>query len=214
MISGMNITALRPRFIGYLEPVADLFVRLKITPNQISLLSLAAGILCAYLFFQREFLLGALALFLSAVFDLIDGSVARKTGAHTNFGAVFDWIVDKYVDALALLGIGLSGITIISQFVAVSPVADFGVVTLAIIGSLMNTFIKPVVYAEIGYKEKVEGKIDDPLEGVGFFGRPETFLVLIIGGITGFIWAAVIIIAVCTNLSALQRIIYLYKTLS
>ncbi|AGB03286.1 phosphatidylglycerophosphate synthase [Methanoregula formicica SMSP] len=214
MISGMNITALRPRFIGYLEPVADLFVRLKITPNQISLLSLAAGILCAYLFFQREFLLGALALFLSAVFDLIDGSVARKTGAHTNFGAVFDWIVDKYVDALALLGIGLSGITIISQFVAVSPVADFGVVTLAIIGSLMNTFIKPVVYAEIGYKEKVEGKIDDPLEGVGFFGRPETFLVLIIGGITGFIWAAVIIIAVCTNLSALQRITYLYKTLS
>lgn len=210
----MNITALRPRFIGYLEPVADLFVRLKITPNQISLLSLAAGILCAYLFFQREFLLGALALFLSAVFDLIDGSVARKTGAHTNFGAVFDWIVDKYVDALALLGIGLSGIAIISQFVAVSPVADFGVVALAIIGSLMNTFIKPVVYAEIGYKEKVEGKIDDPLEGVGFFGRPETFLVLIIGGITGIIWAAVIIIAVCTNLSALQRITYLYKTLS
>lgn len=210
----MNITALRPRFIGYLEPVADLFVRLKITPNQISLLSLAAGILCAYLFFQREFLLGALALFLSAVFDLIDGSVARKTGAHTNFGAVFDWIVDKYVDALALMGIGLSGIAIISQFVAVSPIADFGVVALAIIGSLMNTFIKPVVYAEIGYKEKVEGKIDDPLEGVGFFGRPETFLVLIIGGITGFIWAAVIIIAVCTNLSALQRITYLYKTLS
>jgi len=210
----MNITALRPRFIGYLEPVADLFVRLKITPNQISLLSLAAGILCAYLFFQREFLFGALALFLSAVFDLIDGSVARKTGAHTNFGAVFDWIVDKYVDALALLGIGLSGIAIISQFVAISPMADFGIVTLAIIGSLMNTFIKPVVYAEIGYKEKVEGKIDDPLEGVGFFGRPETFLVLIIGGITGIIWAAVIIIAVCTNLSALQRIIYLYKTLS
>lgn len=210
----MNITALRPRFIGYLEPVADLFVRLKITPNQISLLSLAAGILCAYLFFQREFLLGALALFLSAIFDLIDGSVARKTGAHTNFGAVFDWIVDKYVDALALLGIGLSGIAIVSQFVAVSPIADFGVVALAIIGSLMNTFIKPVVYAEIGYKEKVEGKIDDPLEGVGFFGRPETFLVLIIGGITGFIWAAVIIIAVCTNLSALQRITYLYKTLS
>ncbi|HEX3001419.1 MAG TPA: CDP-alcohol phosphatidyltransferase family protein [Methanoregula sp.] len=210
----MNITALRPRFIGYLEPVADLFVRLKITPNQISLLSLAAGILCAYLFFQREFLFGALALFLSAVFDLIDGSVARKTGAHTNFGAVFDWIVDKYVDALALLGIGLSGIAIISQFVPISPIADFGVVTLAIIGSLMNTFIKPVVYAEIGYKEKVEGKIDDPLEGVGFFGRPETFLVLIIGGITGFIWAAVIVIAVCTNLSALQRILYLYKTLS
>ena len=210
----MNITAFRPYFMKYLEPVAEVFVRLKITPNQISLLSLLAGIACAVLFLQREFLLGSVALLVSAIFDLIDGSVARKTGAHTDFGAVFDWIVDKYVDALVILGIGLSGIAIISQYYAVPPGTDFGIVALAIIGSLMNTFIKPVVYAEIGYKEKVEGKIDDPLEGVGFFGRPETFLVLIIGGITGFIWAAVIIIAVCTNLSALQRITYLYKTLS
>jgi len=198
----------------YLEPVAEIFVTLKITPNQISLLSLLAGIVCALLFFRREFLLGSLALLASAIFDLIDGSVARKTDAHTNFGAVFDWIVDKYVDALVLLGIGLAGIQIVSQYISVTPMADFAVVAFAIIGSLMNTFIKPVVYAEIGYREKVEGKIDDPLEGIGFFGRPETFLVLILGGLSGFIWASVIIIAVCTNLSAIQRIIYLYETLS
>ena len=210
----MNITALRPRFIRYLEPVADVFVRLKITPNQISVLALIAGIACAYLFYQRHFVLGSLALFMSAVFDLVDGSVARKTNSHSNFGAVFDWIVDKYVDALVLLGIGLSGIAIISQSIVVPPLTDYAIVTLAIIGSLMNTFIKPVVYAEIGYREKVEGKIDDPLEGVGFFGRPETFLVLILGGVTGFIWVSVIVIAVGTNLSALQRIIYLYGRLS
>jgi archaetidylinositol phosphate synthase len=210
----MNITALRPRFVKYLEPVAEVFVRFRITPNQISLLALIAGGICAFLFFKREFLLGSLALLVSAVFDLIDGSVARKTNAHTNFGAVFDWIVDKYVDAIALLGIGLSGITIISQLLPVPPITDFAVVTVAITGSLMNTFIKPVVYAEIGYLKKVEGKIDDPLEGVGFFGRPETFLILILGGISGYIWASVIIIAVCTNLSAIQRIIYLYRTLS
>jgi len=198
----------------YLEPVAEVFVRLKITPNQISLLSLLAGITCALLFLQQEFLLGSVALLVSAIFDLIDGSVARKTGAHTDFGAVFDWIVDKYVDALVILGIGLSGIAIISQYYPVPPGTDFGIVALAIIGSLMNTFIKPVVYAEIGYREKVEGKIDDPLEGVGFFGRPETFLFLILGGISGFIWVSVLIIAVCTNLSAIQRIMYLYRTLS
>jgi archaetidylinositol phosphate synthase len=210
----MNITALRPRFVKYLEPVAEVFVRLRITPNQISLLALIAGGVCAFLFFKREFLLGSLALLVSAIFDLIDGSVARKTNAHTNFGAVFDWIVDKYVDAIALLGIGIAGIPIISQILPVPPIADFAVVAVAITGSLMNTFIKPVVYAEIGYRQKVEGKIDDPLEGVGFFGRPETFLILILGGIFGVIWASVIIIAVCTNLSAIQRIIYLYRTLS
>ncbi|MDD1700910.1 MAG: CDP-alcohol phosphatidyltransferase family protein [Methanoregula sp.] len=210
----MNITALRPRFIRYLEPVAGVFVKLRITPNQISMLALLAGISCAFLFFQRQYLLGSLALILSAVFDLIDGSVARMTNAHSNFGAVFDWIVDKYVDALVLLGIGLSGIPVISQYIAVPPFMDLGIVAFAIIGSLMNTFIKPVVYAEIGYVSKVEGKINDPLEGVGFFGRPETFIVLILGGIIGYIWVSVIIIAACTNFSAIQRVIYLYRTLS
>jgi archaetidylinositol phosphate synthase len=210
----MNITALRPRFVKYLEPVAEVFVRLRITPNQISFLALIAGGVCAWLFFLHDYLLGSLALLVSAIFDLIDGSVARKTGAHTNFGAVFDWIVDKYVDAIVLLGIGLAGIPIISQLLPVPPLADFAVVAIAITGSLMNTFIKPVVYAEIGYQKKVEGKIDDPLEGIGFFGRPETFVVLILGGLSGYIWASVIIIAICTNLSAIQRIIYLYQTLS
>jgi archaetidylinositol phosphate synthase len=210
----MNITAYRSRVIRYLEPVADLFVRIGITPNQISLLALAAGLMCAALFYRGAFFWGSLALFASAVFDLVDGSVARKTGAHTDFGAVFDWIVDKYVDALALLGVGLSGIAIVSRIVpTLPPIADYAVVGCAIIGSLMNTFIKPVVYAEIGYREKVEGKIDDPLEGIGFFGRPETLLVLIVGGIVGYIWISVIIIAICTNLSAVQRIMYLYKTL-
>jgi archaetidylinositol phosphate synthase len=210
----MNITALRPRFKQYLEPVAGVFVRCGITPNQCSFLALVAGIAAAVLFMERWFLAGSLLLLLSALFDLIDGSIARRTNSHTNFGAVFDWIVDKYVDALVLLGVGLSGISIVSGILPVPVTADLAITGLAITGSLMNTFIKPVVYAEIGYREKVEGKIDDPLEGVGFFGRPETFLVLILGGITGFIWVSVIIIAVCTNLSAIQRIVYLYQTLS
>jgi archaetidylinositol phosphate synthase len=210
----MNITALRPKLARYVDPIAEMFVNLGITPNQISVLSLIAGLLCALLYFRQHFVIGSLLLFISALLDLVDGSVARKMNRQTDFGAVFDWITDKYVDAFVLLGIGFSGIPIISRFTPLPPVADFGVVALAVVGSFMNTFIKPVVYAEIGYQERVEGKIDDPLEGVGFFGRPETVLVLLIGGFTGLIWLSVIIIAVCTNLSAIQRILYLYKRLS
>lgn len=210
----MNITGLRPRCIHYLSPVAAAFARIGFSPNQISVLSLLFGFLCAYLFIERQFLAGSVMLFISAVLDLTDGSVARTTHKETRFGAVFDWIVDKYVDAIVILGIGLSGVPVISQFIAVPQIVDFGIVTIAIIGSLMNTFIKPVVYAEIGFKERIEGKIDDPLEGVGFFGRPETLLVIGLGGISGFISVAVILIAICTNLSAVQRIIYLYRTLS
>jgi archaetidylinositol phosphate synthase len=210
----MNITALRPRFVRYLEPVAALFCKAGITPNQISLFSLLLGVITAYLYYRQEFVAGGITLLLSAGLDLIDGSVARRMDRKTGFGAVFDWVVDKYVDAIVITGIGLSGIAILTRFLPVPPAADFAVVALAITGSMMNTFIKPVTYAEIGFRERVEGKIDDPLEGIGFFGRPETFLVLLIGGFSGYIWVAVIVIAVCTNLSAVQRLLYLYRTIS
>ena len=209
----MNITALRPRFIGYLEPIADLCIRAGLTPNQISVVSIGFGILCALLFLFHQFALGALALLISAILDLVDGSVARKLQNSTRFGAAFDWIADKYVDALAILGAGFSGIPILTRFLTVPPAADLAVVALAVFGSMMNTFIKPVVYAEVGFTERKEGKIDDPLEGVGFFGRPETVIVLIVGGITGFLWLAILAIALFTNLSAIERILYLHGRL-
>ena len=216
----MNITALRPRLRQYTEPLLDRFVRLRLTPNQLSLLSLLLGLACAVLFASRHFFLGALLLFASAVFDLADGVVARKTHRHSCFGAVFDWIVDKYVDAGVLLGIGLSGIAILSSVLPVPAVADAGMVMLAIVGSLMNTFIKPVVYAEVGYDERDGGKIQDPLEGVGFFGRPETVLVLCLAGAASLVVGpaamavAVVLIAAGTNLSAVERVLYLYRRLA
>jgi archaetidylinositol phosphate synthase len=205
----MNITTLRPRLICHLEPVGRAFARAGFTPNQISLLSLLLGIAAMLLFASRSFPLGSIALLASAVLDLVDGHVSRIRNSGTRFGAVFDWIVDKYVDTLALLGVGISGIPIITRFLPAPPPADSVVVMVAILGSMMNTFIKPVVYAEVGFADRHHGKIEDPLEGVGFFGRPETLLVLIVGGFAGLIWVSVIIIAVATNLSAVERIIYL-----
>ena len=207
----MNITSLRPRLIGCIEPVANAFVRIGLKPNQITVLSLIFGIACAVCYMFHAFLPGSILLLISAVLDLVDGSVARKTHRKSDFGAVLDWIIDKYVDGLVLLGVGLSGTAIVSQFVAVPGYVDAALVGLAIIGSLMNTFIKPVTYAEIGYTKKEDGKISDPLEGIGFFGRPETILCLIVFGLISQIWIAVILIAVCTNLSALQRMVYLAR---
>ena len=209
----MNITALRPRLICHLEPVGKAFARVGFTPNQISLLSLLLGVAAMLLFAVRSFPVGSLVLLASAVLDLVDGHVSRIQNSGTRFGAVFDWIVDKYVDTLVMLGVGISGIPIITGIFRLPPIADPVVVMVAILGSMMNTFIKPVTYAEVGFAERHHGKIDDPLEGVGFFGRPETLLVLIVGGLTGLIWVSLLIIAVATNLSAMERIIYLRRHL-
>ena len=213
----MNITALRPHAIKILDPLAHACAKTGISPNQLTMLAILSGIGCALLYANNMFIAGSILLLVSGILDLIDGGVARINNKSSDFGAVFDWIADKYIDALALLGIGMSGIAIVSHIVSVNGFSaqtlDFTIIAIAIIGSLMNTFIKPVVYAEIGYDTREDGKIADPLEGIGFFGRPETLIILIAGGITGYIWVSAIIVAICTNLSAIQRIIYLYRTI-
>ncbi|MDO5844403.1 MAG: CDP-alcohol phosphatidyltransferase family protein [Methanocorpusculum sp.] len=207
----MNITSLRSKLTGWMNPFMRLMALTGMTPNQITFLSFIFGIGAAVCYFYTAFILGSVLLIISGILDLTDGSVARITNKKSDFGAIIDWIVDKYVDGIVLLAVGLSGIQIISQFAGTSRTLDMAIVGLAVIGSIMNTFIKPVTYAEIGYTCKEDGKISDPLEGVGFFGRPETMIVLIAGGLFGFMWLAIIIIAVCTNLSALQRIWYLWR---
>lgn len=149
----------------------------------------------------------AAALLVSALLDFIDGGVARINHKASRFGAAIDWIADKYVDGIVLIGIGVGGYV------------DMRLAAVAVFGSLINTFIKPVVYAEIGFAKKEDGKIKDPLEGVGIFGRPETIIVILLfSALSGFTFfgygalaIAVAIVAAGTNLSALQRIWYLYR---
>ncbi len=210
----MNITSIRHKLTGWLDPFILLLSKTGITPNQITFLSFVAGIAAAACFLTTHFLAGSILLALSGILDLTDGSVARLTNKKSDFGAIIDWIVDKYVDGIVLFAIGLSCFVATPAYLAplnIPQIAYMAVAGLAVIGSIMNTFIKPVTYAEIGYTAKEDGKISDPLEGVGFFGRPETFLFLIAGGLFGFIWIAVAIVAICTNLSALQRLWYLWR---
>ncbi|HJJ60008.1 MAG TPA: CDP-alcohol phosphatidyltransferase family protein [Methanocorpusculum sp.] len=210
----MNITSIRHKLTGWTKPIIKLIAKTGISPNMITLISFILGIGAAVLFAFAYYLPGAILLAVSGFFDLTDGGVARINNRKSRFGAFIDWIADKYIDGIVLLGIGLSCFVATPWYLAHVPLPTVVYVAAAgaaVIGSIMNTFIKPVAYAEIGFQGKENGKITDPLEGVGFFGRPETFILLILGGLTGFIWIAVLIIAVCTNISAIQRIIYLWK---
>ncbi len=199
----MNLTSKRKSIKKIYEPIGVIFAKTHITPNAITVISVIVGILSAFAFFNHKPLTGAVLLFMSGFFDLMDGVVARETDRSSKFGAVFDWLADKIVDGVILFSIGLTYST---------PVLTI----IAVLASMLHTFIKPVAYAEIGFASREKGKIDDPLEGIGFFGRPETLLSIVIfsifehfhifGGLqTGFT-----IITALMVLSLLQRIIYLY----
>lgn len=203
----MNLTKYRDNLIGFISPVSTILARVGITPNQITFLSLLFGAASGALYGLQYVYLAAALLMVSSLLDFVDGGVARINKKASRFGAAIDWIVDKYVDCFVLLGIGFSGFV------------DFRITAIAVFGSMMNTFIKPVVYAEIGFESKGDGKIKDPLEGIGIFGRPETIITIIVASLLssfslyGYsaLTLGILLVAAGTNLSALQRIYYLYR---
>ncbi len=202
----MNLTSKRKTLKKIYYPLAIVLMRLGFSPNQISIIALLLGILSAYLYITENYLWAALSLLFSGIFDLMDGDVAVKTERMTKFGAIFDWISDKIVDTLV---IGAIGLTYANPYLTI----------FAIMGSLINTFVKPVAYSEIGYYSRVKGKIESSLEGVGIFGRPETIITIIMFSVLHYfnfwgiinLYLCVIVILVFTHISLLQRLVYLYK---
>jgi Phosphatidylglycerophosphate synthase len=95
----MNLTSKRKQLKKVYEPVGVLLARrTKITPNIITIISVIIGVFAAISFFKEKPLLGATLLFISGFFDLLDGVVAREREKASKFGAVFDWLADKFVD--------------------------------------------------------------------------------------------------------------------
>lgn len=199
----MNLTSKRELLKKIYEPVGLSLAYLHIPPNVITFFSIIAGVLSAYAFYTHHVLSGAILLIISGLLDLADGIVARHNDRATKFGAVLDWLADKFVDGLVL---GAVAVAYANPWVAI----------VLITVNMLHTFIKPVVYAEIGFSQREKGKIWDPLEGVGFFGRPETHLTLIIFAILerffdGILTVGIYLITILSTLSLLQRIYYLYR---
>ncbi len=84
------------------------------SPNALSWLAfglaLAAGVVAALVRFTTPWLfLGvALLIFLSGVFDVLDGAVARATSRTSARGDLLDHVLDRYSDLAILIGIALS----------------------------------------------------------------------------------------------------------
>ena len=80
-----------------------------ITPNQITTVSLALGLLGAFLYARGDWAvhLGAACFVLSFWLDHADGELARMTGCSSEFGHYYDLAAGGAVLVAVLLGIGI-----------------------------------------------------------------------------------------------------------
>lgn len=189
------LSRVRERADSLIRPMAEALARTGVTPNSLTFLGLAVGLAAAFLFALGEQLLAGVVLLICGGFDVLDGAVARVTRRETAFGGVLDSVVDRYVDFLVLVAIAYGGLAG-ANFVVNREVAFLFVwVFLAIVGSFM------VSYTRARAEAAGSGKLD-----VGVAERAERILILAVGAIIGFTLYAVVVIAVLTHLTVLQRL--------
>ena len=76
-----------------------------ITPNALTYVALTFALASGIAAALSHFLLAAILLVISGLFDLLDGIVARAAHMSSRFGALLDSTVDRLADALPLLGL-------------------------------------------------------------------------------------------------------------
>ncbi len=93
------------------RPLAYLLARaalpLPVSPNAITMVSIALGLVSAYAMiwaYPQHLGLAGVALFSSAVFDCADGQLARLRGTSSAFGRMLDGVADLVVSTAAVGG--------------------------------------------------------------------------------------------------------------
>ena len=93
---------LRPLLKKILEPIAK---RTNINPNIITLTSPLLALVSAVFFGTGNLLGGALFILISGIFDVLDGAIARHKNKASKFGAFLDSTMDRFSDAIIIIGL-------------------------------------------------------------------------------------------------------------
>jgi CDP-diacylglycerol---glycerol-3-phosphate 3-phosphatidyltransferase len=133
---------------------------------------------------------------LSGFFDIIDGALARHTNQVTRFGGVLDSTLDRLSEAAMLLGIMayyLFTPAIFNEWIIL-------VIGLTMIASFLVSYIRSRAEA---------AHIDCQ---VGIFTRAERVIILALGLMINQMTIILIIIAVLSVVTVIQRLVHVYQS--
>ncbi|MBW9206078.1 CDP-alcohol phosphatidyltransferase family protein [Mumia sp. zg.B53] len=98
----------RATWARIMSPIADLLLRLGVSPDAVTFVGTLGVTSAALWFFPRgQFFLGAAVITLFVFSDMIDGLMARKSGRSSAWGAFLDSTLDRIGDAAVFGGLVL-----------------------------------------------------------------------------------------------------------
>jgi CDP-diacylglycerol--glycerol-3-phosphate 3-phosphatidyltransferase len=166
-----------------------------LTPNMITVIGLFLNLAVAAVIASGSLVIGGLLVLLAGAFDVVDGAVARETGQVSKFGGFFDSTIDRYADAIVLGGIL---IYILRE--------DLG------IGLALLVYIVAVGSFLISYT-RAKAELLGLYGAVGFAQRAERVIILSIMLMINQLAAGLILLAILTNLTVLQRGYHVWRSL-
>jgi phosphatidylglycerophosphate synthase len=102
----LDLIFYRPIALGFVK----LVYRLPMTPNQVTYLSLLAGLACAYYFSQgtpEQFAVAGIWYAIANMLDCADGQLARLQNSGTPLGRLVDGVVDWIISVAIFIGLGI-----------------------------------------------------------------------------------------------------------
>ena len=91
-------------FLWLVAPAATLSIRLGLTADFYNFAGLAFGAVAGLAVALGQLEIGGWALVLSGVCDILDGRIARATGATSRYGAFIDSLLDRYIELFFFVG--------------------------------------------------------------------------------------------------------------
>jgi len=189
-------TEIKNFFRRLIKPLVSFISLMGVSPLTITSAGIIISLFGAFLVAGGRLFAGGVALALSGLCDMIDGSLARQGEKVTVFGAFLDSTGDRVAE-LAYFG------ALIFYYVGKVPVSSFYIilVIIAMSGSLLTSYARA----------RAEG-LGVSCE-IGFLERPERIILLIAGLIFGGV-ALVTVIAVLAFLTVftfIQRVVHVGK---
>ena len=177
---------------------------LGVTPNTLTVLGLILSILTAVIIAQGLFLAGGLLVLFAGIFDMFDGAMARVRHASTTFGAFFDSTLDRYSESIILFGLlffALQRPVMQDRFWPFQYEQSWMItlVFIAAVGSFMVSYAKARAEG-LGLECKT-----------GLLARPERVVILAVGLLTGAVIWALVILAIFSNVTAIERIVHVWR---
>ncbi|RXE57320.1 CDP-diacylglycerol--glycerol-3-phosphate 3-phosphatidyltransferase [Methanoculleus taiwanensis] len=105
----MTLDQFRPKVQGIFQPMVDISKKLGLTPNTYTVASLAFSAAAGIAFWAGGIALGILMVGLNALFDALDGALARDLGIASLRGDFLDHVIDRYADIFIITGIFAGG---------------------------------------------------------------------------------------------------------